>query len=127
MHVCQHFGIFMRSQVRYAREEQSEPRVDPNVGHAWGILMQGSTPVPSGDRRDLILEFNPPELPSPIALANFGLGEWYEATTTVTLKGGGNPAGGKGGKDSQGAPGLCGNTVVKLTARCYLRGMTEMV
>ena len=85
--------------------------------------------VPSGERRPLILEFNPPQLPSPVALANFGLGEWYEVATTVTLKGGGNPAGGKKDvKESKtGAEGLSGNTVVNLTARCYLRGLKESI
>lgn len=76
-----------------------------------------------GERKDLLIEFRPPEVPLPAALAHYGLGEWYTVTTTVTLKGGGNVGG--GGKAGAGAgTGLAGNTVVTLTARCFLKGMT---
>lgn len=84
--------------------------------------------VPAGERKDLVIEFNPPELPSPIALANFGLGEWYEVTTKLTLKGGGQPIKAKETKGSDpqvGPTGLYGNTVVNLTARCFLRGLQD--
>jgi len=80
--------------------------------------------VPTGERKDLLIEFHPPEVPLPAALAHYGLGEWYTVTTTVTLKGGGS-AGGGGKAGAGGATGLAGNTVVTLTARCFLKGMKE--
>ena len=88
-------------------------------------------------RRDLIIKFSPPEYPSPTSLANFGLGEWYEVTTDITLKGGATIGAkakaddGKGPKapgsaaGAQFKTGLQGTTVVSLTARCYLLGKKD--
>ena len=95
----------------------------------------------------MVIKFSPPEYPSPTSLANFGLGEWYSVTTSITLKGGATIGSGKGGaggakpgtaegkkKPGEGAgpppgalfkTGLLGNTVVRLTARCYLLGKKD--
>ena len=77
--------------------------------------------MPAGERKDLLVEFHPPAVPLPAALAHYGLGEWYTVSTTVTLKGGGN-AGGAAKAGVGGSTGLAGNTVVTLTARCFLEG-----
>jgi hypothetical protein len=91
-----------------------------------------------------VIKFSPPKFPASTSLANFGLGEWITVTTNVTLKGGGvlgtgrkpkadgrpasQPAVATIGDQSNAAlfkTGLLGNTVVKLTARCYLKGLVE--